>query len=64
MKVAAGGIIGFFVFAFVAMMAGVGIEEGGKDPSGFYSLSIVLGAVGVFLILNKSGALGSFKINF
>jgi len=64
MKASAGGIIGFFVFAMIAMVVGIGVEKGGSNPNGFYLLAGVLGAIGVFLILSKSGALGSFKIDF
>ena len=64
MDAQAGGIIGFFVFAFIVMMAGIAAEQNGIYPSGLNLLSGVLALVGIFLIIKKSGALGSFKIRF
>ena len=64
MKAQGVGILGFFLLAFIVMLFGVGAEQNGIDPIGFYQLSGLLAVGGVFLLLRKSGTLGSFGIKF
>lgn len=64
MEAQGAGILGFFVLAFIIMLVGVGVEQNGIDPIGFYQLSGLLGVCGVFLLLRKSGVLGSFGIKW
>ena len=58
------GILGVFLLAFIIMLAGVGFEQNGIDPIGFYQFSGLLAAVGVFLLLRQTGTLGSFGIKW
>ena len=64
MKAQGAGILGFFLLAFIVMLSGVGAEQGEIDPNGFYLLSFLLAVGGGFLLLKKSGKLGSFGIKF
>jgi len=58
------GILGVFALAFVIMLFGVGAEQYGIEPIGFYQFSGLLAVVGIFLLMKESGILGSFGIKW